>query len=47
MLRIVYFFPTIIMCLSVCASAVWFAHGDWRRGSYWGAAAIITLVVTF
>lgn len=46
MLRLVYLFPTIIMGLSVCSSAVWFSYGDWRRGGYWAAATVVTLMVT-
>ena len=46
MLRLASLFPIIIMILSALASAVYFAYGDWRRGGYWAAATVVTLMVT-
>lgn len=40
-------FPMLLMIIDVCASAVCFANGDYRRGIYWIAAAVLTGSVTF
>lgn len=40
-------FPTILLILDLCASAVCWMGGDWRKGVYWGAAAALTYVVTY
>ncbi len=40
-------FPTALIVLSAGASAVWFWHGDWRRGVYWLAAVCINYVITY
>lgn len=40
-------FPTILIVLDVAAAVVYFAHGDWRRGLYWLAAATLTSTVTW
>ena len=39
-------FPIILIILDVCASIVYFTNLDWRRGVYWLAAAVLTLMVT-
>jgi hypothetical protein len=39
-------FPYAIITLSLCASAVYYAHLDWRHGTYWLAAAVLNLSVT-
>jgi hypothetical protein len=41
------FFPTTMITLSVMAALPYLATGDWRRGIYWIAAAVITATVTF
>jgi hypothetical protein len=41
-----YTFPAILLVLQLAASAVYFSGGDWRRGVYWFAAAVITVAVT-
>jgi len=41
------FFPLILIVLDLGASTQWFRVGDWRRGVYWIAAAVLTWVVTF
>ena len=42
-----YIFPTVLIALDVAASAVYAAHGDWRRLIYWIAAAVLTATVTY
>jgi len=39
-------FPAILMFLNLCASIVYFCHGDVRRGIYWLSALILTACVT-
>jgi hypothetical protein len=41
------FFPTVLILLDLCASAVCASGGDWRRAVYWIAAATLTTCVTF
>lgn len=36
-----------LIVLDVCAAGVYVAHGDWRHGIYWLAAATLTATVTF
>lgn len=40
-------FPTIQIVLSVCAAIWYFSVGDYRRGTYWIAAAVLTTTVTY
>jgi len=40
-------FPVILMFLNLCASVVYFYHGDIRHGIYWVTACILTACVTF
>ena len=43
-------FPTVMAVLSVLASLVYLLAGwsdNWRMVLYWGAAAVITTVVTW
>lgn len=40
-------FPTILILLDIAAAAVYFLSTDIRKGIYWMAAAILTIVVTF
>lgn len=40
-------FPIAIIALSACAGVVYFITGDWRKGVYWTAAAVIGISVTF
>ena len=40
-------FPFILMVLDVCAAAVYLSEGDYRRTTYWLAAATLTATVTF
>lgn len=43
-------FPTVMAALSLLASASYYLAGwstNWRMVLYWGAAAIITTVVTW
>ena len=42
-----WLFPLLLIVLDLAAAAVWFAAGDWRKGVYWLAAAVLTTVVTF
>jgi len=42
-----FIFPTILIILDLCASGVYFVGGDWKRGIYWIAAAVLTACVTF
>ncbi len=39
-------FPCILMILDVAAAAVYLSQGDYRRMTYWGAAAVLTFTVT-
>ena len=42
------FFPSILICLDVCAAARYAAcAGEWRRAIYWLAAGILTATVTW
>jgi len=41
------FFPTILIVLDLCAAVMWLWASDWRRATYWVAAAILTATVTF
>lgn len=45
-MRIAWIFPGLLIVLSIGASAVYFRQGDWRRGVYFAAAAVLTLMVT-
>jgi hypothetical protein len=40
-------FATAIIALSCLASAAYYAGGDWRRGTYWLAGAVLNVSVTF
>lgn len=40
-------FPTILIVLDVCASAVYLCYGDARKCIYWMAAATLTMAVTY
>jgi hypothetical protein len=40
-------FPTILMALDLCAAIPYFADGNWRKGAYWMAAALLTYTVTW
>jgi len=39
-------FPTILILLDLVASIVYFTQLDWKRGVYWIAAAVLTLMIT-
>jgi len=39
--------PALLIFLDAAASLVYFAAGDFRRGVYWAAAAVLTASVTF
>lgn len=41
------FFPTALMVQNLCASVVYFSGGDWKKGIYWIAAAVLTWTVTY
>ena len=40
-------FPTVMIVLSLCASAAYVPTGNWRMVVYWAAAATLTAVVTW
>lgn len=40
-------FPLLLIVLDVAAGIVYALEGDWRRATYWTAAAILTITVTF
>lgn len=44
---LVYIFPPILIVIDVCASIPYFIHGDYKKGIYWIAAAILNICVTF
>jgi len=41
------FFPTVLIFLDVCAACGYVPCGDWRKVTYWIAAATLTAVVTW
>lgn len=41
------FFPFLIIILQSAACGAYLFNGDWRRGCYWGAAAVLTICITF
>jgi len=43
----IYIFPTVLIILNLCASGTYFICGDWKRGIYWIAAAVLTSCVTY
>ena len=47
MLKIQYIGPLALITINCVSSAVWFIQGDWRKGVYWLAAAVLNFVVTF
>ena len=42
-----WLFPSILILLNVCSAIIWACHGDIRKMVYWGAAAVLTIAVTF
>ena len=40
-------FPIALIALDIGAAAVYAAGADWRRATYWVAAAVLTGCVTF
>ena len=42
-----YLFPSLLILLDLGAALVYAMDGDWRKGVYWLAAAVLTVVVTF
>ena len=40
-------FPKVIIFLYACSSSRYAWQGDWGRATYWIAAALITISVTF
>lgn len=40
-------FPTLLIVLDVCAALAYVPACDWRKVTYWGAAAVLTFVVTY
>lgn len=40
-------FPTILIVLDICAALVYLHDYDWRKVTYWAAAAVLTFVVTY
>ena len=39
-------FPYILIVIDICAAIVYYSQGDWRRGTYWIAACVLTGCVT-
>lgn len=46
-ITVVRLLPCIMIALQAVSGLVYFAHGDWRQGTYWLAAAVLTVAVTF
>jgi hypothetical protein len=46
-LEVKYLFPSIVIAMMLGASAVAFGCGDYRRGTYWLAGAILNVAATF
>lgn len=44
---VVLLFPAVLIVLDLAAAVVYGWHGDWRRLTYWTAAAVLTLCVTW
>ena len=40
-------FPLTLIILDMCASVPYFAAGDFKKGIYWIAAAVLNICVTF
>ena len=40
-------FPLILIILDLCAAGVYLWSGDVRHATYWAAAAVLTVCVTF
>ena len=40
-------FPTALIVLDVCAALAYVPGGDWRKVTYWLAAAVLTTCVTW
>jgi hypothetical protein len=38
--------PITIICLMAGAAVVYWSIGDWRRGLYWTAAAVLNIAIT-
>lgn len=39
--------PVLLIVIYLAQSAISWSAGDWRRGMYWMAAAVITVSVTW
>ena len=39
--------PTVLMIIDLCAAVPYYLQGDWRKGTYWVAAFVLTYVVTW
>jgi len=39
--------PTVLILIDLGASVPYFIQGDWRRGIYWVAAAVLTTTVSY
>ncbi len=46
-MKSIYIFPTCLIVLNVAAGIVSFIQGDWKRGIYWFAAAVLNAAVAF
>jgi len=44
---LIYIFPLILIIIDVLAAIPYFIHGDYKKGIYWIAAAILNICVTF
>ncbi len=42
-----YIFPIILIILDVGAAAVYAVQTDWKMATYWIAAAVLNVCVTF
>jgi hypothetical protein len=40
-------FPTLLIVLDLLASLVYLCDADYRRATYWFAAAVLTTTVTY
>jgi len=46
-IKIEQLFPTLLIVLDIGAAGVYFWQGDYKRGIYWLAAAVLTTCVTY
>lgn len=41
------YLPSLLIAIDIGAALIWALDSDWRRTTYWLAAAVLTATVTF